>query len=112
MVNYYFEIDKPVKPSVVYLHLFHGRDNPEQNMENWGDDGPIIGPLKYVHETYFSDLKVEFINYEDATKFGFEQPGVEQHFRLKEDMIEHNGKFYGDWSVFGESLAKEHMNGK
>lgn len=31
-----------------YLHLFHGRKDPNQQMDDWGEDGPYIGPLHAV----------------------------------------------------------------
>jgi hypothetical protein len=43
----------------VYLHLFHGRKSPDEQLDDWGEDGPVLGPLKYVHTTYARDLKVE-----------------------------------------------------
>ena len=42
----------------VYLHLFHGRDALEQDLDTWGREGPTIGPLSYVHTTYGSDVKL------------------------------------------------------
>lgn len=37
---------------MIYLRLFHGRRDLNQEMDNWGPDGPIIGPCMYVHITY------------------------------------------------------------
>ena len=34
------------------LRLFHGRRRPEEDLTDWGDDGPILGPLESVHLTY------------------------------------------------------------
>jgi hypothetical protein len=36
----------------LYLHLYHGRKDPDENLEDWGSEGPVIGPLAYVHTTY------------------------------------------------------------
>lgn len=39
----------------VYLYLFHGRATPDEDVEDWGCEGPAIGPLDYVHTTYGSE---------------------------------------------------------
>jgi len=39
---------------MLYIRLFHGRTNPDQNMDDWGFDGPVLGPYKFVHTTYTS----------------------------------------------------------
>ena len=42
----------------VYLYLFHGRATPDEDVEDWGCEGPAIGPLDYVHTTYGSEVKI------------------------------------------------------
>jgi hypothetical protein len=32
----------------LYLELYHGRDNVNDDMDDWGFDGPIIGPLELM----------------------------------------------------------------
>jgi hypothetical protein len=49
----------------MYLELFHGRETPDQQLDDWGKPGPVIGPLEYVHITYGSDIKFGF---NDKTK--------------------------------------------
>jgi hypothetical protein len=39
---------------MLYIRLFHGRVDPEQDMDDWGSDGPIFGPYHFVHTTYTS----------------------------------------------------------
>jgi hypothetical protein len=41
----------------LYLHLFHGRDRPDQSLDDWGFDGPHFGPLSAVHQTYNTELR-------------------------------------------------------
>src|SRR3546814_15310909 len=38
---------KAVSPDLpqLYLHLYHGRKDPDESLEDWGSDGPVIGPL-------------------------------------------------------------------
>ena len=104
----------------VYLHLFHGRDDPNQEMDDWGFRGPTLGPFRYVQTTYMSDVK--FAMEREAFKQTF--PDIYQgwldkgysnaqgeydiandvfwidgNLTVHDDMLEHQGKFYGDWSV-------------
>lgn len=34
------------------VRLFHGRSHPDELLEDWGFDGPCLGPLSGVHLTY------------------------------------------------------------
>jgi hypothetical protein len=75
----------------VYLRLFHGRKNPTDQLDNWGSDGPVFGPLSYVHTTYASHIKLgepdqPFDNLGDLT--------------MANDLVYYDGVWYGDWSVF------------
>ena len=72
----------------VYIHFFHGRPSPDTEVEDWGADGPTVGPLAYVHVTYLSDVK-----------FGSPDGQIEGHFAQYEDLIYYDGMFYGDFSV-------------
>lgn len=101
-------------PGGVYLHVFHGRNTVEEDMDDWGFDGPVIGPLRYVHTTYKSDVKFACAP-EVARKFFTEQdvytfePGsdglCEGQIFLRDDLLTIDGKFYGDWSVFGPEMV-------
>ena len=72
-----------------YLRLFHGRSDPQQSLDDWGDDGPIFGPYDFVHTTYA-----------DRIKLGNEDDHL---LRIVEGLVYYGGMYYGDWSVFGES---------
>lgn len=50
---------KPTVPGM-YLKLLHGRAVADEEMDNWGPDGPWIGPLKWFHCTYLSDIGIGF----------------------------------------------------
>ncbi len=54
-------------PAGLYLGLFHGRDTPDADMDDWGFVGPIIGPLEYAHTTYASEIKLHFVDGQRAT---------------------------------------------
>ena len=42
---------------MLYIRLFHGRTDPDQNMDGWGSDGPVFGPYEFVHTTYTCHVK-------------------------------------------------------
>jgi hypothetical protein len=94
----YPHIRNVAKNPPVWLHLFHGRTDPEgKDMpDGWGFNGPTIGPLHYVHVTYMCDVKYGFQDQHDAAKFGLPDEG---HFKIVGDLIEHDGRFYGDFSI-------------
>lgn len=79
---------------MLYLRLFHGRTNSAQEMDDWGSNGPVFGPLHYVHTTYASCIKLGSKNGTDGMLFLFD------------DMIYYNGVFYGDWSVFEQEAFR------
>jgi hypothetical protein len=90
--------DRPTRPGL-YLGLFHGRDEPRQTMKDWGFNGPLIGPLEWVHTTYTCTLQIAFECACDASRY-FGTDETEQFLELHGDMLTFGGKFYGDWTVF------------
>jgi hypothetical protein len=87
-----------------YLHLFHGRDDPDQEMDDWGEDGPTIGPLSSFQVTYMTHYRIEFVDKEKFDKFkkltGWEEwTDLTLLMSFKEDMVECGGKYYGDWEL-------------
>ena len=90
--------DKPTKTGL-YLGLFHGRNDPDQSLSDWGINGPMIGPLKHVHTTYATHIKLEFINQADIKKYGF-HPGSMIDLDIDSGMVMFQNHWYGDWTVF------------
>lgn len=89
---------KPKKPGL-YLGLFHGRHEPQQPMNGWGFDGPAIGPLKWCHTTYATDIKIEFEDQNDAVAyFGVAEEQFEM--MINADLLVFGGKYFGDWTVY------------
>lgn len=89
---------KPQKPGL-YLGLFHGRHQKNEQMNSWGFDGPAIGPLKWCHTTYAADIKIEFERAADAVEyFGIEDEQFEM--TIEGDMLVFGGMYYGDWTVY------------
>lgn len=71
---------------MVFLNLFHGRKHPDEQLDDWGSHGPIIGPVN-VSMTY-GTLKVYdsiWDHFEDLTMF--------------DDLVYYNGIYYGDMEI-------------
>jgi hypothetical protein len=81
------------------LGLFHGRDTPNQVMNDWSFDGPALGPLQHVHTIYACNVRVQFISPSDAHLLtGNNDTFLE--LQLNGDLLCFNGKLYGDWTVY------------
>ena len=93
-----YNVDTPVETGL-YLGLFHGRDNPDESLEDWGSNGPIIGPLEHVHTTYATHIKLEFKTEESARCFGF-NPETMIDLNIQDGMVVFQNHWYGDWTVF------------
>ena len=100
-----YEQNEDQCPDGMYLALFHGRDTITEDMNDWGYSGPLIGPLRYVHTTYDSNVKIAFMGGSDdlilrpIVVYGMQRED-EIIFRTKEGLLPFGGKFYGDWTVF------------
>lgn len=70
---------------MLYIHLFHGRKTVDEDMNDWGDDGPIIGPVDYFHLTYGNDIKLG----DDLCHLHIDNTGL----------LYFDGMYYGDFSV-------------
>ncbi len=75
----------------VYVHLLHGRHDPEEELTGWGFAGPVLGPFEAVHFTYLTTINC----IESA------RTGERLELKIHGDMIEHEGKFYGDFEICG-----------
>lgn len=85
--------------SGLYLGLFHGRDDPEKDLNDWGSNGPIIGPLNYVHTTYATHIKLDFVNASDIKRYGF-NPDEMLCLDIEDGMVKLGDHWYGDWTVY------------
>ncbi|MDF0491566.1 hypothetical protein PX699_16730 [Sphingobium sp. H39-3-25] len=108
----------PNTSGALYLRLWHGRRDPAENLDDWGSEGPVIGPLAFVQTTYMCDVKFaaapEVMDrffpavMADWRQQGFSNvhgPVCDWRFTIADDLIEYDGVFYGDWSVFVSSPA-------
>lgn len=78
---------------MLYLKLFHGRKLGEE-LDDWGADGPIFGPLSYVHTTYGYHVKL------GEPESPYDNLG---DLYVVDDLLYYDGMYYGDWSVFDQS---------
>jgi hypothetical protein len=74
----------------LYLNLYHGRTDPEKDMDGeWGTNGPIIGPIQ-LSFTY-GCIKIHDKDWDDF-----------QHLIMREEMILFDGVYYGDFEIMTE----------
>jgi hypothetical protein len=79
----------------MYLGLFHGRDDPKADMDDWGAEGPVIGPIADFHVTYGGST----FRYKLAAGHPLAD-GDYEWLPLQGDLVQWGGKFYGDFCVF------------
>ena len=92
--------EAPPKPGL-YLGLLHGRHTSEQVMNDWGFNGPLIGPIAWCHTSYATHIRVEFISTEDEEMyFSIPEYPHPRDIQILNDLLTYNKNFYGDWSVF------------
>ncbi len=89
--------ENPPRPGM-YLKLLHGRRSVREGMDNWGPDGPWIGPLKWFHCAYLSSIGIGF---EDGGEIapmtnGGDLPSPMFFF---EGLLYFKGMYYGDWEL-------------
>ena len=79
-----------------YLSLFHGRTDPNESLDDWGSDGPIIGPFEFVQWTY-GTLRLITPAGDDVELSQFHTQ--DERGELREDLVHVMGVWYGDFSV-------------
>lgn len=65
------------------LRLFHGRNHPDEQLEDWGFDGPVLGPLDGIHLTY-GNVGV------------FDEEGTRVAIPSVDDLLLYGGRYFGD----------------
>jgi len=73
----------------LYLRLYHGRTNPDEDMDDWGIDGPVFGPLTSVVMTYLSTIRLHGANASD-----------ELWLDTTQDMVHWGRCYFGDFEIF------------
>ena len=88
---------KPTEPGM-YLKLLHGRTVADEELDDWGPDGPWIGPLKWFHCTYLSDIGIGFAGGEELTSQSYSVE-IPSPIYLYQEMIYYDGMYYGSWEL-------------
>ena len=81
----------------LYIQLCHGRDNPEEDMEERGFEGPEIGPIDSVQATYANQIRILKEGEEDLFL----------HVDGGSECVMFAGHLYGDWVVSGKPWTEE-----
>lgn len=83
----------------VYLELYHGRTSPDQDMDDWGSQGPTLGPFDEIHVTYCSHIRC--MNGKEETVIPY-----------VDDLLHYEDMYYGDWTVTAtpDAQTEEHRS--
>ena len=84
--------------SGMYLKLLHGRSTIDEEMNDWGDDGPWVGPLEWFHCTYLTDVGLGFAEGKELSTM---RPSDDypSPMYLYEGLLYYDGIYYGDWEL-------------
>lgn len=86
---------KPDMPGI-YLKLLHGRTPFDAEMDDWGENGPWIGPMEWMHFTYKSSFSIGFVSGEEYWS-GSAESLPPTALYCHDDCIYFDGVYYGDW---------------
>lgn len=87
----------------VYIKFMHGRHTPNEELEDWGFDGPVLGPFPYFHITYGDDVKLGDNAITVCGKI------IDFPLWNDEGLIHFLGSYYGDVSIFSHDLVKDEL---
>ncbi len=74
----------------LYLNLYHGRTDPNKDMDGeWGTNGPIIGPIQLSHT--YGLIKIHDKDWDEFS-----------HLNMYEGMVFFDGVYYGDFEIMTE----------
>lgn len=92
---------------MLVLRPFHGRHNPDEEMNDWGFDGPSIPGVVAIAATYQNNFRLIFGSaeaYQEAKNItgwpDWDENSLEMQFF--DDLLLVGGKFYGDWMLKNE----------
>jgi hypothetical protein len=78
----------------IYIRLYHGRMSIDEDLDDWGWNGPILGPYESVQLTYGVHIKMHKADH-------FEDLGI------ADDLIYYDGYYYGDLEIFESAEVPE-----
>ena len=76
------------------LRLYHGRKDPNERLEDWGFDGPVIGPISGIVSTY-GTIRI------------FHSGNELVELSYHEDMVVLEECYYGDMEIVSIDNIKE-----
>jgi hypothetical protein len=80
------------QPSL-YLHVLHGRKSLDEKLDDWGEDGPTIGPFQWFHVTYLTHFYFGTADGEDYA------------IPIEGDCLKIQGMLWGDWEIVTEPAS-------
>ena len=84
------------------MELYHGRTDPNQNMEDWGSQGPLL-LVDGATVTYGDSVRIKFtdqVDYEFLKDF------------LHEDLFFFDGVYYGDFAFIPADSGSTNEEGQ
>ncbi len=80
-----------LEESGVYVRLFNGRSEPGEQLEDWGADGPVLGPFSFAHMVWASEINL----------------GDEgESLKIVDSTVFYGGIYYADFSI----VSAAHFN--
>ena len=85
---------------MLVLQLLHGRHRPDEILDSWGPDGPLLA-IDWLHVTYFTTFCFGIKDgYGPIEFFIGDWKHKEQDGMLVEGLLHYDGMFYGDWEIY------------
>ena len=80
----------------IQIHFYHGREDPEQDMDDWGEDGPTLY-CQWIHFAYLSDICLGIEG--DADHGPAKEDGIFFHNDMVAIKQGEKTMYYGDWEI-------------
>ena len=88
------------------ITLSHGRKDPNEDMEDWGFNGPVLPGVDSLHIVYLTQITVAFAN-ADLARYARDKTGWDWwdetihclQIRTHKDMIQTHEGYFGDWTI-------------
>lgn len=88
----------------LYIHLYHGRVHPSEPLEDWGFEGPLVGPITHVHRAYTDVERFAFeqsaMGTTNALAFGLSRSDADDAaMEYDGDLVKFEGFWFGDRTI-------------
>lgn len=86
------------------MMMIHGRKDPDEEMDDWGFNGPILEGVEYLVVTYNAHYRLGFVDAESCAKAkevtGWDEWDQNQLLiEFHHDMVKTKEGYFGDWEV-------------